>query len=640
MPRKLKSIELSEKASVIGRSLSDFEKYGARGTGYLGKVLMSGGERPVLGRKILMDLAKSHLVLICGKRGGGKCVTGDTLITLEDGSVKPIKELEHDNRKILAMNEEFKIAPTHKTEFFKRTVNKILEVKLRSGKKIKLTPEHPLLTIQGWRPAQELKAGGRIATPRIQPAFGSEFLSESEVKLLAYLVAEGHTKGRVVWFTNQDAKIVTDFRQAVREFDTNLGVNKFGECTYRIVNKNPKFEIIESVREKGKFAKGIKFKAQNTLRQRLKEFGVYDLTGQDKKIAGKIFNLPEQKIALFLNRLFSCDGTIYFDTNTKSWRVAYASVSEEIARAVQHMLSKFGTQCVLREKENVLNGKKFKSFELELKGINVEIFLKKIGFFGEKEKKQKLALEDAANKKRNPNTDTVPKEIWETYRPENWAEIGRKTGLAFPKSMRESIHYSPSREKLMQIAMLDNNEFIQKIASSEIFWDEIKEIKELTGEFEVYDICVPENHNFVANDIIIHNSYTMAVLLEEFARLDPEVKARTTVICIDTVGIFWSLKLANRESVKALAEWDLKPEETKVRVLVPKGKLDFYKEKGLPADGSFTIKTSELGAVEWMALFKLTWKDPEGVLITRVIETLQEKMGTYFGTQEIITAIN
>jgi replicative DNA helicase len=41
--------------------------------------------------------------------------------------------------------------------------------------------------------------------------------------------------------------------------------------------------------------------------------------------------------------------------------------------------------------------------------------------------------------------------------------------------------------------------------SSDIFWDEVVEIKEL-GVEEVYDMTVPEVHNFVANDFIVHNS--------------------------------------------------------------------------------------------------------------------------------------
>lgn len=134
-------------------------------------------------------------------------------------------------------------------------------------------------------------------------------------------------------------------------------------------------------------------------------------------------------------------------------------------------------------------------------------------------------------------------------------------------------------------------------------------------------------------------SFTMAVLLEEFARQPLEIKKRISVITIDTVGIFWSLKVPNRLDRKEIEEWDLRPEETKVRVLVPKGKKDFYTKKGIPIDGAFTIKVGELDSTEWMALFKLTWKDSEGVLLTRIIEGMKESLGTYFGIDDIITAI-
>ena len=50
------AIDVGEKKSVVGRPLSKLEKYGTGGTAYFGKVLMSSGEKPVLGRQILMDL--------------------------------------------------------------------------------------------------------------------------------------------------------------------------------------------------------------------------------------------------------------------------------------------------------------------------------------------------------------------------------------------------------------------------------------------------------------------------------------------------------------------------------------------------------------------------------------------------------
>ncbi len=134
-------------------------------------------------------------------------------------------------------------------------------------------------------------------------------------------------------------------------------------------------------------------------------------------------------------------------------------------------------------------------------------------------------------------------------------------------------------------------------------------------------------------------SYTMAVFLEEFARLPVALQNRISVIVIDTVGIFWSLKIPNRHRVDLLTKWDLEPQATNARVLVPAGKLDFYKSRGIPVDGSFTLKASELSGLEWMALFNLTWRDPEGILISRVVEDINEKMGTYYGIDEIIAAV-
>jgi replicative DNA helicase len=43
------------------------------------------------------------------------------------------------------------------------------------------------------------------------------------------------------------------------------------------------------------------------------------------------------------------------------------------------------------------------------------------------------------------------------------------------------------------------------LASSQIYWDEVVAI-EATGEHQVYDLTVPETHNFIAQDILVHNT--------------------------------------------------------------------------------------------------------------------------------------
>ncbi|MEK6888350.1 MAG: LAGLIDADG family homing endonuclease [Candidatus Aenigmatarchaeota archaeon] len=109
----------------------------------------------------------SRTLLIAGTRSSGKCLSGDTLIALEDGSYAPIRDLKNNQKRVLALNKDGKIVPAKKTYFYKRYVNKILKLKLSSGQEIKLTPEHPLLTQEGWKAADCLPIGSCIAAANV-----------------------------------------------------------------------------------------------------------------------------------------------------------------------------------------------------------------------------------------------------------------------------------------------------------------------------------------------------------------------------------------------------------------------------------------------------------------------------------------
>lgn len=85
-------------------------------------------------------------------------------------------------------------------------------------------------------------------------------------------------------------------------------------------------------------------------------------------------------------------------------------------------------------------------------------------------------------------------------------EIGNY--LALPKSLPSSLtsyQNNMSRETSTGLATLVKCEEITLLENSEIYWDEIHSI-ELDGEEEVYDLTVPHLHNFIANNIIVHNS--------------------------------------------------------------------------------------------------------------------------------------
>ena len=596
---------------VVGRSASDRKRLGLRGTVFLGKHYVSMGSTTSLSTEIYMDVSRSHVVLVSGKRGSGKCLHGDTLITLSDGSVRPIKDLEHDTSEILSLDDSLKIKKMKKSEFFKRKVQRLVSLRLRSGKEIKLTPEHPLLTIKGWQPVEDLRLGSRIATPRRQDVFGADSLNEHFVKLLAYLIAEGHCRTSWVLFSNSDPVIFADFKEAIRCFDPELAVRFHSDShTYRVVNKDNRYSFRE-----------------NKVKSWLKSFNLYGLYAPEKFIPQEIFRLPKNQLSLFLNRLFSCDGSIY-QTNGH-WEIDYGSSSKAIASTVHHLLLRFGILSRLRSKKVKYKGKYRDTYIVLVGSESREKFIEEIGFYGAKKQKAQRCLADLAKIASNSNIDTIPKGIWDLYRPANWAAVGRAMGYAHPKAMRERIRYAPHRQTLLQIALADNQPAIAQLAQSDIFWDEIVSLEYLDGEFEVYDFCVPETHNFVANDIIVHNSYTLAAIAEEISSLDAEIKEKIAVLIFDTMGVFWTMKYPNVKQEDLLDEWGLRAQGLDVTLYTPAGAFTSQKEAGIPVDAPFTILPSELSSSDWCGVFGVTLFSDLGIALDRVVRSVSSRKDVY-----------
>src|SRR3989344_2451053 len=119
-------------------------------------------------------------------------------------------------------------------------------------------------------------------------------------------------------------------------------------------------------------------------------------------------------------------------------------------------------------------------------------------------------------------------------------------------------------------------------------------------------------------------SYALSVMAEEMSDLPEEIKNNLSILIIDTMGIFWSMKYPNTKQEDELMLWDMKPKGLDVKVYTPLGKFKEYQEKGIPTDFSFSIRPSELSANDWVNVFGLKITEPIGVLIERVISDFNE----------------
>ena len=90
----------------------------------------------------------------------------------------------------------------------------------------------------------------------------------------------------------------------------------------------------------------------------------------------------------------------------------------------------------------------------------------------------------------------------------------------------------------------DRHSHSRQELESDVYWDEIVSIEYL-GDKQVYDLTIPETHNFVANDICVHNT-AFSLNIAQNAATRPQYNGEKAV-----VGVF-SLEMSNEQLVNRL----------------------------------------------------------------------------------------
>ncbi len=138
-------------------------------------------------------------------------------------------------------------------------------------------------------------------------------------------------------------------------------------------------------------------------------------------------------------------------------------------------------------------------------------------------------------------------------------------------------------------------------------------------------------------------SYTLGVLAEEISNLPSSVSQNIAVLIFDTMGIFWTMSYENEKETELLREWNLESRKLPVRVFVPFGYAEKWREKGIPVHREFALKVSDITAEEWCLTFNLSFIDPVGALIqgavTRLMEDLEDGRIKSFDIDDIIRTI-
>jgi intein/homing endonuclease/GTPase SAR1 family protein len=506
-------------------------------------------------RKIFSNLFRQKKEIKLGFYGppnAGKCVTPETEVVLQNGQIRAIKDIfdevkskkgirdknydevyiDSSDSNIVIPSfdiEKLKIIPKKISYVYSQKYKgNILTIKTKAGRKIRVTPNHPLVRLSD-KGVEYVRSGNlRIgecvgitkkialnstieipqATSLLRLQDGQvqavstfhkpktinvpDYIDENLISFVAYTITESYHGNKSIVFSNTDQNMLKHFAIILKKL-FGLGF------IYRINKGVPQIEV---------YSKTLCDWLADTL----------DLkpgTAESKEIPSQLMGLPNNSTAILLKKLFDCEGYVPKNPRIRGAEIEFTSKSKKLVEQTQLLLNRFGI--VGRFKEKEVKGQYY--YRLLIGGSdNHRLFREHIGF-DIKKKAQKLDILCSVGLKRNRFHLPIVNLL------EN---IRKKSNLTQGQFFLDNKHVSRMKRdnrityhRLTSMSKKHDNELISKLANSDTLWDEIIEIKTEKYDDYVYDLTVTDTHTFiVSNGLIAHNTSLANRICKDFTGED------------------------------------------------------------------------------------------------------------------------
>ena len=435
------------------------------------------------------------------------CVEGKTLVYTKDGifTMKELsagRPLDFSSLDVEVLTEN---RSARSSQFYSAKKSRIVRIVTRHGYEIAGTPVHPIRILQEdglrrWQMLDDVQCGQSIVlrkaalfsiTPWKFPRYEvvgphvryrlPDSLDSDLAWLFGILIAEG-----TIWYKGPQDGGFSFFTadQDIFERARRIFLEKFGgDLKYERVHNGWR-PVCQSPRV-GRW---------------LIEAGVCG-NSHTKDVPISILRSPRSIVASFIRGYFDGDG------HSEDSHIAITSASEELLRKVHVLLLGFGVVAYRK----AIHRKEGNYWMVRICGSNIERFHAAIGFSVTRKQPKAPTERNYGADEKIPIDPTLitSKHIPNTYQYLCHDGSVRKVFLSSFTTFFRRCRTRPmlQRVNLEDIALinpaLSNN--IQDILQREdLYYDEVVDKSEETGE--TFDLTIPDEHSFVANGIISHNT--------------------------------------------------------------------------------------------------------------------------------------
>ncbi|GAA0261721.1 LAGLIDADG family homing endonuclease [Halobacterium noricense] len=529
-----------------------------------------------------------HMLLI-GDPGTGKCLDGDTHVTLADGTKRPIRDIVEENLDnpkpvddgvyddgdlpVLSMDADGTLTERRATRVWKREApDQMYRIRTSSGREIEVTPSHPLFVQRDGRiearTADELDANEFVATPRSLQTNGDDTLdveyrssesgnavrldlpetwTPSLARLVGYIIAEGYAvlgddNTGDVRVTNNDDEILDDVTEALDALGLNYAISGPRE------GKSAKTVRCTS----GEFASFLE-SLEPVILQR----------SADQRVPDPIRCATAETKREFLRAYVDAEGHV----SATQREITVASMSRELLNGVRSLLLAFDVTSSIEARNNG-------SYRIRISGDSFERYVEQIGFVTERKSTAAVSYDDQSS---NTNVDVIPEIGEELRRIRETLELSQ-FDCSVPRTTYQ--HYergdrNPSRDSLRQVveAFEDRVAWLREAKRSieNGSWEDVSAVRNelnvsqaaLASEMDVEQTAV---NYYERNDAVPDGGKVTSAKSSLGARIDEALSVETDVKRLRHLvenDVSWD-RIESIEPVEPAEEWvyDLEVEGT------------------------------------------------------------------------------